>query len=77
MRKGKVQYYLTDKGYGFIRDLENREEFHFSKKNTLGTVAEKDLVVFEIKENKQGLHAIKVRKISAEDGKKQTFMLFL
>ncbi|GAB5553709.1 MAG: hypothetical protein Sapg2KO_33000 [Saprospiraceae bacterium] len=70
MRKGKVQYYLTDKGYGFIRDLENREEFHFSKKNILNKVVEKDLVVFEINENKQGLHAIKVRRITAGRGEK-------
>lgn len=63
MRKGKVQYYLVEKGYGYIRDLKNREEFHFSKKNLLEKVASKDLVCFELKENKQGLHAIKVRKV--------------
>lgn len=64
MRKGKVQYYLPEKGYGYIRDLENLEEFHFSKKNTLEEVHSKDLVCFELKENKQGLHAIKVRKFT-------------
>lgn len=62
MRKGKVQYYLAEKGYGYIRDLENREEFHFNKKNLLEAVQTKDLVYFEVKENKHGLHAIKIRK---------------
>lgn len=64
-RKGKVQYYLVERGSGFIRDLENREEFHFTKKNLLDEVKSKDLVWFEVKENKQGLHAIKIQKIDA------------
>ena len=62
MRKGIVQYYLPDKGYGYIRDTENREEFHFTKKNLLEAIQSKDVVYFEVRENKYGLIATNIRK---------------
>ena len=63
MRKGIVQYYLPEKGYGYIRDLESREEFHFTKKDLLEAIQSKDVVHFEVKENKHGLYAVNIRKV--------------
>ncbi|MEO0339870.1 MAG: cold shock domain-containing protein [Bacteroidota bacterium] len=63
IRQGIVQFYLEDKGYGYIRDLATREEFHFTKKVLLTTIKDKDRVVFAVGESKQGLFAKNVRVI--------------
>ena len=63
MPKGIIQFYLEQKGYGYLRDLESRAEFHFAKKNLKTPVKDKDLVSFEIAENKQGLYADLIEKI--------------
>ncbi len=63
IRKGIVQFYLPTKGYGYIRDLETREEFHFNKKALLTAVKDKDQVTFSVGESKQGLYAKEVRTV--------------
>ena len=45
-----------------MRVPETREEFHFRKKALLEPVKKGDRVVFEVKENKQGLFAVHIRK---------------
>jgi cold shock CspA family protein len=64
MRKGIVQYYLEKKGYGYIRDLETREEFFFKKKHLQSDVRDKVMVYFAVGENKQGLYAYNIRRAS-------------
>ena len=61
--QGIVQFYLEDKGYGYIRDLETREEFHFTEKVLLTAVKDKDQVIFSVGENKRGLFAKRVRAV--------------
>lgn len=63
MLKGIVQFYLADKLYGFIRVPETREEFHFSGKKRLVPLKKGDPVAFDLKEDKQGLIAVNVRKL--------------
>ena len=63
MPKGIIKFYLEQKGYGYLRDLESRAEFHFSKRNLKTIIKDKDFVHFEIAENKQGLYADKIEKI--------------
>lgn len=63
MRRGIIQFYLTDKGFGYIRDLTTREEFFFTKKNLKTPVKDKDEVWFEIGENTQGLYAYNIKLV--------------
>jgi len=55
---------MERKGYGYVRVPETREEFHFRKKALAQPVKKGDQVEFEIKENKQGLFAVRIRKTS-------------
>jgi cold shock CspA family protein len=59
-RKGIVQFYIKKRGFGYIRDINNREEFYVQSKYLLSPIQKGDLVEFEVKENNQGLYAIKV-----------------
>lgn len=60
---GTVIFYLPAKGYGYLRLLGTREEFHFRTKNLAvdGLVAG-DTVVFTLKEGKQGYYADEIKK---------------
>lgn len=63
MRKGIVQYYLEQKGYGYIRDPETREEFFFTKKHLKTAVRDKVTVRFEVGENRHGLFAFNIEVV--------------
>lgn len=61
MPKGIVQFFLEKKGYGYIRVPETREEFYLHRKFLSEPVKKGDVVLFDIKENKQGAYATNVR----------------
>ena len=67
MPVGIVQFYLKDKGYGYIREEDTREEFHFVKKQLQDEVKDKDWVQFEIGEGKHGLFAKEIRLLEEEE----------
>lgn len=73
MRKGIVQYYLEQKGYGYILDPQTREEFFFTKKHLKTQVYDKAVVRFELGENRHGLYAyhIEVDKSGTTSTKSQ------
>lgn len=55
---GIIIFYLENKGYGYLRLMNTREEFHFRAKNTTSAGLRKgDLVKFTVKESKQGCFA--------------------
>lgn len=63
IRKGRITYFNTQKGYGFIKDLATQESI-FVHNNALSTpVKENDLVSFETERGIKGLSAVGVRKI--------------
>lgn len=66
MAAGKVKWFNTQKGFGFILQEDNTDLFvHF--KDVLGGIdgiQEGDRVDFEVADGKKGLQAINVKKIS-------------
>jgi cold shock CspA family protein len=63
VRKGRVTYFNTAKGYGFIKDLRTQESI-FVHANSLSTpIKENDMVSFEAESSVKGLNAVQVKKI--------------
>lgn len=60
---GKVAFYNNSKGYGFIKDLANQEQYFFHVNGLIDEVQENDKVSFELEKGMKGLNAVKVQKI--------------
>src|SRR2546422_9970946 len=68
MAKGKVKWFNDAKGYGFIEQEGGEDVFvHFSAIQMDGfkTLAEGQVVEFEVKAGEKGLHAANVVRVSA------------
>jgi cold shock CspA family protein len=63
MQTGIILFYLPEKGYGYLRLLDTREEFHFRDKNVLAAGLRKgDVVNFRLREGRQGYFADEISK---------------
>ena len=62
VREGKVSYYNSDKGYGFIRDAVSQESIFVHVNAVAGTIAENDKVSFERVKGPKGWNAVNVKK---------------
>jgi len=63
MRRGIVQFFIESKGFGYIRCLASREEFHVRRQHLHGSISRGDLVRFRVKEDKHGLYAADVQMV--------------
>lgn len=60
IRKGKITFYNTDKGFGFIRDLASQESIFFHVNNLTEPVNENDNVTFEVEMGQRGAQAVNI-----------------
>ena len=70
MSNGKVKWFNSAKGFGFIEREDGDDVFvHYTAIDGSGfrTLAEGDPVEFEAEEGPKGLHAANVRKIEGAD----------
>jgi CspA family cold shock protein len=65
MKTGKIKWFNTQKGFGFILQDGEKDLFvHF--KDVLGgidSLKENDVVEYEVTEGKKGLQAVNVKKV--------------
>ena len=69
MSNGKVKWFNSAKGFGFIEREDGPDVFvHYTAIDGTGfrTLQEGDPVEFEVKEGPKGLHAASVRKVEPE-----------
>jgi len=63
IRNGKVSFYDTSKGFGFIIDTENQEKYFFHVSGLLDEVTDNDIVTFELERGMKGMNAVRVKKV--------------
>jgi len=60
VRKGKVSFFDTSKGFGFIIDTEDQEKYFCHVSGLIDEIAENDKVTFELEKGQRGMNAVKV-----------------
>ena len=61
MKKGKVKFFNTSKGFGFIQDSESGQDIFVHVSGLKQDIREGDSVVFDVTQGKKGLNAVNVR----------------
>ncbi|NNE31201.1 MAG: cold shock domain-containing protein [Winogradskyella sp.] len=62
LRKGKVSFYDSSKGFGFIIDTETNEKHFTHVSGIIDEITENDKVTFELEKGQRGMNAVKVKK---------------
>jgi len=62
MPKGKVKWFNSQKGYGFI-EQENGQDLFVHKNEVTGYINEGDTVEFEVGQGEKGPNATNVKKV--------------
>jgi len=60
---GKVKFFNTTKGFGFIKDDNTENEYFVHITGCVDNINENDSVEFDLKEGQKGLNAINVKLI--------------
>ncbi|MBL7876302.1 MAG: cold shock domain-containing protein [Cyclobacteriaceae bacterium] len=63
VRTGKVTFFNTSKGFGFIKDSANGESIFVHSNGLMVPIKENDTVSFETERGFKGLNAIKVKVV--------------
>ena len=61
IRNGKVSFFDSSKGYGFILDTDNQEKYFTHVSGLIDEIAENDKVTFELERGLKGMNAVKVK----------------
>jgi len=62
MFTGKIKFFNEKKGFGFIVDDQTQDDVFVHVSGLAEKVAENDMVVFELAEDKRGKKAINVKR---------------
>ncbi|MEN8124860.1 MAG: cold shock domain-containing protein [Bacteroidota bacterium] len=63
VRNGKVSFYDSSKGFGFILDLDSQEKYFCHVSGLIDEIAEDDKVTFELEKGMKGMNAVRVKKV--------------
>ncbi len=61
MKEGKVKFFNTAKGFGFVKETSTGQEYFVHVSGLVDQIRENDTITFELKEGKKGLNAVNVR----------------
>lgn len=62
-KEGKVSFFDTSKGFGFIIDNATQEKHFVHVSGLLDQIVENDKVTFELERGLKGMNAVRVKKI--------------
>ena len=63
IRKGKVSFYDSSKGFGFIQEQDTQEKYFVHVSGLLDEIQENDKVSFELERGQKGMNAVRVKKV--------------
>ena len=63
IRKGRVTFFNTSKGFGFIKDSQTGEDLFVHVNSLLTPIQENDIVTFDSERGPKGLNAVRVKKL--------------
>lgn len=63
VRNGKVSFFDTSKGFGFIIDAENNEKYFVHVSGLIDEISENDKVSYELERGMKGMNAVRVKRI--------------
>jgi cold shock CspA family protein len=63
LRKGKVTFFNSSKGYGFIKDQNTQESIFVHINAVQGDIKENDKVTFQVQSGPKGLSAVDVKVV--------------
>jgi cold shock CspA family protein len=63
VRKGRVEFFNYQKGFGFIKEMDSQEKFFVHANNCAVEIKENDVVTFELERGFKGMSAINVKKV--------------
>ncbi|MEZ7982261.1 MAG: cold shock domain-containing protein [Cytophagales bacterium] len=63
MKEGKVKFFNESRGFGFIIDASDEQEYFVHVSDLIDKIKENDKVTFELKEKRKGLNAVNVKLI--------------
>jgi cold shock CspA family protein len=61
VRRGRVTFFNSSKGYGFIKDEESQDSVFVHINQVDGQIKENDKVTFEVERGPKGFNAVNVR----------------
>lgn len=62
-KQGKVSFFDTSKGFGFILDSVNQEKYFVHVSGLIDEIQEGDIVAFELERGMKGMNAVRVKKV--------------
>ncbi len=62
-RQGKVSFFDSSKGFGFIIDSSSQEKHFVHVSGLIDEIGENDKVTFELERGLKGMNAVRVKKI--------------
>lgn len=65
MNKGTVKFYNSDRGFGFIKEIESSKEYFVHSSGLKDNIGENDEVTFDLEEGKKGINAVNVKRITS------------
>ncbi len=65
IRTGRVEFFNTEKGYGFIKDSETQEKYFVHVNGLIDNIAVGNNVSFELEKGLKGLNAVRVKKTNS------------
>lgn len=63
LRKGKVKFYIDEKLFGFLNDLETDREIYIPVAGLIDEIRKNNIVTYREVEGKNGAEAIDVRVV--------------